>query len=313
MTGDMGTVLLSHNYVTEEPSPCHLRHIAKNERTTNMLYIATALYIEAKPVIEYFKLKRNNEDHYFQVFHNDIIALIITGVGKVNSAIGVSHILSQHTLKEEDCIVNIGICGAGTEDAGIGRAYLINKITDHETGRDFYPDVLVRHPFEEADIETYASPVTTESNLSAKLCDMESSGFYQAASKFFSPHQIYMIKIVSDRLEGERLKEDFILELIHNNLEAIDKFLAVIAESFQKEEILQADERRMIAGVIQGLRLTEAQKNQLVKACENYKIRKDKTNSVNVLDFLKEYENLRVKTKDEGKKLFRQIVGKLSE
>ena len=46
-----------------------------------MLYIVTALYIEAKPLISLFNLKKDNTFTKFQVFSNENIKLIISGTG----------------------------------------------------------------------------------------------------------------------------------------------------------------------------------------------------------------------------------------
>ena len=41
-----------------------------------MLYIVTALYIEAKPLISLFNLKKDNSYTKFQVFSNENVKLI---------------------------------------------------------------------------------------------------------------------------------------------------------------------------------------------------------------------------------------------
>ena len=46
-----------------------------------MIYISVALGVEAKPIIKYFNLKRDNEIKKLQVFKNERITLIVTGTG----------------------------------------------------------------------------------------------------------------------------------------------------------------------------------------------------------------------------------------
>ncbi|MCG8500077.1 MAG: nucleoside phosphorylase [Firmicutes bacterium] len=274
-----------------------------------MLFIAAALYIEARPLIAYYNLKKDNASRYYQIFRNEDIVLVITGTGKVNSAVGVSHMLSRYPFTEQDAVINWGICGTGCGDGKPGTPYLVHKIIDHETGRSYYPDMLLVHPFAEADLETFSSPVTADRSLAALLCDMEASGFYQAAAKYFSPHNIHVIKIVSDRLEGERLEQDFVLALLHSNVTVFDEFVQnVKAASDQKREILSQEEYRSIQQIMKALRLSESQRHRLVKACTRYKIRTDKT-----LDFLKQYEYVRVQTKNEGKEHLQKIIRQLSE
>ena len=67
-----------------------------------MIYISVALGIEAKPIIKYFNLKRDNSIKKLQVFKNERVTLIITGVGILKSAIALTYILSQSEIDEDD-------------------------------------------------------------------------------------------------------------------------------------------------------------------------------------------------------------------
>jgi nucleoside phosphorylase len=51
-----------------------------------MIFIITALAIEAVPIIEHFKLKTDRNVHTYNIYRNAEIALIVAGVGKVKSA-----------------------------------------------------------------------------------------------------------------------------------------------------------------------------------------------------------------------------------
>lgn len=62
---------------------------------------------------------------------------------------------------EEDLMVNYGSCAAegmlmpGEGEGGggacvpLGSIIMVNKLTDAESGRTFYPDMVYRHPFAE--------------------------------------------------------------------------------------------------------------------------------------------------------------------
>ena len=65
-----------------------------------MLYIVTALYIEAKPLISLFNLKKDNIYTKFQVFSNKNIKLIISGTGKIKSATALTYLISNKDIKE---------------------------------------------------------------------------------------------------------------------------------------------------------------------------------------------------------------------
>lgn len=267
----------------------------------HMLYIVTALYNEAKPLIEWYNLKRDMSDAVFQVFSNNDINLIITGVGKINSAIGTAHLLSTKPVSKEDSIVNIGICGSLT--GNLGEIYIINKVKDHETGKDFYPDVLLKHPFCEASIETFSYPLTDRSQLLEDLCDMEGSGFFQAASKYLDVHRICIIKIVSDRLDTKLIDKRFIEKLIKEKMPLIDSFLLSFKDTLISDHILSEKETQEINEICSNMRLTESQRLELIKMCMQYKSRTRKE-----LDFLGEYKGLKVMTKDERSRYFRSLL-----
>ena len=45
-----------------------------------MIFIVTALYHEAKPIIDFFELKKKQTANKFQIFQDENIVLIISGV-----------------------------------------------------------------------------------------------------------------------------------------------------------------------------------------------------------------------------------------
>ena len=59
-----------------------------------MIYIFSAFYAEAKNIIDHYDLKKEKslETVRFDVFANDDIRLVITGVGEINAAAAVSNI-----------------------------------------------------------------------------------------------------------------------------------------------------------------------------------------------------------------------------
>lgn len=55
-----------------------------------MIFIVTALMLEAAPIIDYFKLKKDMTIHPYSVYKGSDIALIVSGVGKLKSAMAQS-------------------------------------------------------------------------------------------------------------------------------------------------------------------------------------------------------------------------------
>ena len=199
-----------------------------------MIFIFTALYCEARMIIEAFQLEKNVQNTRFQEFYREDakIRLTITGVGEIAAAAAVAGCCAQYpgspeAAPEEDFLLNLGICGGNDGMEGV---FLCNCLTEQATGKSFYPDMLYRHAFPEAQIVTGMTPwkgrpeyaaglrsgegcagtaVREDSGGSCgagkggtesegSLYDMEAAAVYQAGRFFFGPHRMMFLKVVSD-------------------------------------------------------------------------------------------------------------------
>lgn len=170
-----------------------------------MLNIVTALKIEAEEIIKRFNLKPNGE-----IYQNNYLNLIITGQGKIKSAINTALLLQKYPFKT----LNFGI--AGSNKFEINQGFFINKITDMDSGYDYYPDF-----FEEP-----SERLHTVSKLGNyySLTDMEGSGFFEACYKFLSVEKIILYKIVSDT-PNNPVDKKIIPFLVKNHINIIEKLL----------------------------------------------------------------------------------------
>ena len=176
-----------------------------------MIYIFSAFYAEAKNIIDHYGLKKEKspETVRFDVFANDSIRLVITGVGEINAAAAVSNIGGAYGISTDDEILNVG-CGAGFgNETCLGSIFLGNKLTEQMTGRTFYPDMMMKTNLMECEIVT-VTRVLNEGRDSV-VYDMEAAAVYQAAAFFVGPHRMHFIKLVSDA--GERIDQSKITEL----------------------------------------------------------------------------------------------------
>lgn len=267
-----------------------------------MILIQCALYSEAKPLIEKFRLSKNMKENYFEVFEGDNIKLIVSGYGKINAAASAVYFITKNNL-ECEAFVNIGI--AGSLKRKIREAVLINKIEDNDTGRSFYPDILIKHSFDEGTLETFSKIVIKD--MVEDLCDMEGSAFFEALSKFLPPHKLQVIKIVSDNLDGKRLNHDFVYDVIKDNIEKIEDFIVKLYNANKREKFLDDKDETILQGISQNLNLTEFQKNELIKQYISFKIRGE---DINILE---PFLQIKVKTKNEGKKYYNEIIRTLSK
>lgn len=290
-----------------------------------MIYIFSALYHEAEPLIREYGLKKKTDETCFPVFFDEEkqILLTVTGCGMNAAAAAVARICTKNTPQPEDFLVNIGTCAwvsakngsdetrkniseketvgvicrnisekettggicrnvseketadadgvhssekrktVQEQSARVREVYLCKKITEHVTGRTFYPDILYRHPFVEAEIVTGAMPYHTENrtelmkknetaikNNAAEgfLYDMEASSIYQAGAYFFNPHQMSFLKVVTD--EGN--VQDLSAEMLKQSIEgAVPEIRSYLDDLVKIDEIKKRQNRKELEEVLE--------------------------------------------------------------
>lgn len=203
-----------------------------------MIYIFSAFYAEAKNIIDHYGLKKEKSPEMvrFDVFANESIRLVITGVGEINAVAAVSNIGGAYGISPDDEILNVG-CGAGfSNDICMGSIFLGNKLTEQMTGRTFYPDMLMKANFRECEIVTVARVLNE--GCDSVVYDMEAAAVYQAAAFFVGPHRMHFIKLVSDA--GERIDQSKITELFALQEDKIcgyiDRLLSACADKAQMDD-----------------------------------------------------------------------------
>ena len=267
-----------------------------------MLYIVTALYIEAKPLISLFNLKKDNSYTKFQVFSNEDVKLIISGTGKVKSATALTYLVSKEDIKKNDYIVNIGFV-ASNKNSQLGDIVYVSKIQNAYSNFDFYPEMIYKHNFLEGSLTTFDSIVEKKIE-NIEYIDMEAYGFFQTASIFFKKDKIMVLKIVSDILEDkveDRILVDFKDEnLFSESYNNIYKFL-VNFKTVNDDSDFTITEQELIKKVLENLRLSDTMTYELFNILRYLKIKYGN------IDILKKYENIEVTSKVQAKKLFEEI------
>ena len=142
--------------------------VKKMNEGMQLITIYCALYAEAQYLIQHYELKKTPVSRHFQMFVNaeKRMRVVITGVGKTNAAVAVAEISTLDSPAKDDLMINYGSCATETmymtdekePDGGAkmspGSILMANKLTDVESGRTFYPDMIYRHPFAEGEVET---------------------------------------------------------------------------------------------------------------------------------------------------------------
>jgi len=276
-----------------------------------MLYIISAMGIETQSIIKYLNLKKTT-DRPFETYHNDEVNLVISGVGKINAAGATSYLLKD-TLKglnHSDYVINLGICGSLNNKFNVGDLVLVNKVVDYEKKRKYYTDILVKHNLKEGSIQSIDT-LNVDYEFEEDLVDMESSAFFQIASKFLNVHQIYVLKVVSDKVNKnqplERLTKKYIDELIYDKLEEIFSFTKSVNSLLKLfQPLFQQQDEEIIKKISKSLKLTFSQVKQLENAYAYFKSNK----KVSPL-FLEEYFNYIPKSKKERDAIFEDLKTEL--
>lgn len=271
-----------------------------------MIFVVTAYHAEAKPIIEYFGLKKVLKNSRFEVFAGREIALVESGPGVIASACATSFLLTEYKARDKDIALNIGIAGAKNSNLRKGEAILCHKIIYNDTKRAFYPDIIVKHDMKEGVLETFNFPVVKgdcpAELMEGDIADMEGAGFFEAASFFLPPHGVHCIKVVSDYLE-RAIEPSFVSDIIGKNLPLIEGFMSSL-ETIHRfiPKGLSENEEEIIDKLAENLRLTFTMTHQLKNLMLFY-LSKNESLPGELYDFL----NIKANSKSEGKVYFERI------
>ena len=185
-----------------------------------MLIWVTALHCEAKPVIDYYRLKKSQDDSAFDIYHGENMACIISGIGKVASAAATAWIAARHDDETSLAWINLGTAGAAEHE--IGAAFLLNQVIDADSGQRYYPAPGAGSSFAGGACMTLSLP--SVDYRESYLYDLEASGFIYSALRFSSAELTQSIKIVSDNRQRQIGKNrQQVSDLVHQHIEQIDR------------------------------------------------------------------------------------------
>ena len=237
--------------------------------------LITALKAESVPLIQHYKLKRDNTfDFPFFINHGINIALVGVGVGTKNIS---SRVNDFFALQEYENVqfINIGIAGGNKRRTKIGQLFLINKIMDASSINRYYPDILTDHTLAEGSINSVKNPIIDNQNEYDFLVDMEAYEVFSICSKLVPLHNIAILKIVSDYMDNHvnTLDNEVISSLINKQIAKISTFIErfkLIGE--MKKTLLSKVDMDWIAKNKDKYYLTTAQVDLLVNLVKGYRI-----------------------------------------
>jgi len=192
------------------------------------VFIYVALPCEAKPLVKYFKLKKDEIYQGFPLYKKDNIHLVISGLGKTAMAAAIGFSQALMGSSRNSILINVGIAGHRTHS--IGDKFCIDKITDDDTNKDYYPQLVAKLPCPTNSLTTLSSAKTDYPEMC--LYDMEASAFYQTALRFTTSELIQCLKVISDN-ESSTIKNINPLqtsELISDCLKDLDTLVLKLAK-----------------------------------------------------------------------------------
>lgn len=292
-----------------------------------MIYLFTALYCEAKVFIEQFCLKKVADQNRFQQFGNDTgqILLTVTGAGEIAAAAAVSSVCTKYPPDEHDILLNIGTCAGPAGSRGV---YYICKLTEQATGKTFYPDLLYKHSFREAELWTVMKPwkriaqadgivqasLPDEEKAGSRLHDMEAAAVYQAGAYFFGPHQMIFVKIISDDGAGEILSAACVRSQMETYKESMCGFLRQLLQMTYEEskaidDAEQSGTEQRLCQLCADLHCTKAMEASLRQYVRYAAL--SGTDWQHAVQKLYEENRLPCKDKREGKRCFEALKQRL--
>lgn len=266
-----------------------------------MIFIAAALPCEAIPLIEGFQLKRDSGETRFRIYRNDRIRLIITGVGGSAAMIAVTYLLAVNHAQRTDWLINVGIAAVFGEEPAVsaGRIYQSRAIRNMALRRSFYPDILYRLPFAEAEILTVSAvykgkpdneelkkwplpfiradhPDGHSSDEIPRLVDMEAAYVYEAGIEFVFSHHIFILKIISDTGNTNSVNQTFVKKLVAGHMEVIAEFVEILSAEEPDADggsLGNAEFESLASAASEALMLSYYQQMELRRIAFNYSIR----------------------------------------
>lgn len=232
-----------------------------------MQLIVTALNIEAQTWVDVLGLRFFSQKNRFRLYVGGEHALVITGTGKVRSAIGTTWAFTQ--LQDISQAINVGIAGSRSKAAELGQAFAISRLIDASTSKEFILDHIAYHSLplrtlitcDEPQLGNTLHPIV--SSYDDALVDMEMAGFLAAAQVFLPAHAIQGVKIVSDYLEASGLSQEQVVEWMDGTKSCLVDFLKALKTLQIKQVHISKEDSMLLEDISKALRLTQTQVHQL--------------------------------------------------
>ncbi len=232
-----------------------------------MIRLVVALQVEARPLIDRFRLSADSRARGFRVYRGVDCALVVSGVGQVAAASATAY-LEAFLDEAADCPwVNVGV--AGHANLPLGSAALAHKVAVEDGSQYWYPGLVVDWPGLTAELRTLSSPGRCYEGEC--LFDMEAAAFYPTACRFASSELVHCLKIVSDNAgaPAEQVTRERVVALVSGAIPEIETLLAGLRELAGRARVMH----RPPAGFDEALRrwhFSASERHRLRRAMQRY-------------------------------------------
>ncbi len=187
----------------------------------SMIYLITALYAEAKPLLEHWSFKRDKALPC-RFYRNDDICLLVTQVGMDNASKALQSLMRYLPTQDGDILINIGLCAAPATYP-LGTALLTHTLNYEDQS---IPLALpLDNTLPGSTLQTVRTPAT---NSGDDAVDMEAFAIYQECKSFFASDKIAFLKIVSDHFEPESVDKEQAIDAIKNNIPNLETLITAM-------------------------------------------------------------------------------------
>lgn len=268
-----------------------------------LIHIVVALPSEARPIVRHLSLQRLSSAEPFDTYYRKDVHLIVSGIGKIRSAIATT-VLASRFPSTEPVLVNVGLAGAVGLQTEIGALWLAHQVIDAATRREFYPDRLSRADLPECTVVTHDRAVHENPPFPewGHLVEMEASGFMEAASRFTTAHSVAVMKIVSDFLDTADITRERVEALVESRVNDI----ADVIHTLRNVPVSHPDHfneahAALIDDLARRLRLTQSQRDQVQRLARSYVAR------IGHLEILSGLDLSSPKDKNQRNRRFKEI------
>jgi len=211
-----------------------------------MLIWVIALHCEAKPVIDFYRLKKSSVHQGFDLYQNQHMQCVISGIGKVNAAAATAWIAALNQDQPSLAWMNLGT--AGGAEQSLGSILWVSKISQERSSRHLFPVPTFTIGFSTSACLSLDEPGTDYQ--SSQIYDMEASAFFVTATRFSCAEQIHCLKIISDNQQQQTGQDKVaISNLISPHMQTINTFvekLQALNQQMCRLEIDPADWRDIL-------------------------------------------------------------------